>query len=275
MAALIAKDRVAEATTVTSTGNITLGGAIDADHRTVASAFADGAYAPFTVYGGGQWLSFLGTYNAGTNEIARTTFVASSTGSNINFNAGTKTVICGLLGSLMSVGRQSIWLDARGAKKRTTNGPADDALETATNKVMLDGIGFDASTIEYVQWRWRMPKQWDKGAISFVPVWRHLATTTNFKVSWGLQAAAFADTDAGDFAFGTAIYSNDTGGTTASIYIGPESASVTVSGSPGDEELVVFQGLRKADDGTNDTLAVDAVLLGFVIYINTIAGSDT
>jgi hypothetical protein len=183
-------------------------------------------------------------------------------------------VLCSPIAKHMGVGRQSIWLDARGAKKRTTNGPADDALETTTNKVMFDGAAFDPSTIQYAQWRWRMPKQWDKGAITFVPVWRHLATTTNFGVSWGLQAAAWADTDPGDFAFGTAVYSNDTGGTTGAIYMGPESAGITVAGSPGDEELVTFQGLRKADDATNDTLAVNAVLLGFVVYINTIQGND-
>lgn len=171
-------------------------------------------------------------------------------------------------------GLQEVYVDARGLKKRTTNGPADDALETATNKVMLDGLGFDATAIEYAQFRYAMPKQWDRGTITAEFYWRHLATTTNFKVSWGIQAIAMSDDDAGEAAFGTAVYANDTGGTTADVYISPTTSAMTVGGSPAVEDLVTFQVLRKADDGTNDTLAVDAILLGVKLFINTTTGND-
>jgi hypothetical protein len=119
-----------------------------------------------------------------------------------------------------------------------------------------------------------MPKQWDRGPITAIFYWRHPATTANFKVSWGLQAVAISDDDAGEAAFGTAQYANDTGGTTADIYVSPETSAITVAGSPAAGDLTFFQLLRKADDGTNDTLAVDAVLVGVKLIINTTTGTD-
>ena len=226
---------------------------------------------------GNDFEIFIGTYTSSGTTVSRDTVIKSK----IAGTAGTTKLTLAGNATLRSVspadvffGRESIYVDARGMKKRTTNGPADDALETSTNKVMLDGLGFDASTIEYAQFRWRMPKMWNEGTVTFIPVWRHLATTTNFKVSWGLQAVALSNDDAGDDAFGTAQYSNDEGGTTADVYVGPESSAITIAGSPAAEDFVVFQVFRKADDGTNDTLAVDAVLLGIVVFINTHSSTD-
>ena len=50
--------------------------------------------------------------------------------------------------------------------------------------------------------------------------------------------------------------------------------SATVAGTPQAGDWVTFQVLRKADDGTNDTLAVDARLLGVRLYITTDAADD-
>ena len=93
-------------------------------------------------------------------------------------------------------------------------------------------------------------------------------------MSWGLQAVALSDDDAMDAAFGTAQYSNDTGGTTDDLYNGPESSAITIAGAPASEDVVIFQVLRKADDATNDTLAIDAKLLGVTLYLNTSAVTD-
>ena len=177
-----------------------------------------------------------------------------------------------LAGSTLGV--QSIWVPASEIYTRTTNGAAAGSVETATNKVMLKTFDFDAGTPEYVQFVRRMPKKWNLGTVTAVFAWSHAATTTNFGVSWGIQAAAISDDDAMDAAFGTAIYSNDTGGTTNDFYVSPATAAVTIAGTPAAEDLVVFQVLRKADDGTNDTLAVDARLHGVTLYFTTAAGTD-
>jgi len=171
-------------------------------------------------------------------------------------------------------GKQAIPIPVTAMIARTTNGPQMGQSEVGTNKIMRRSLDFDASTIEYAQFSIAMPKSWNEGTISFEPIWAHPATTTNFKASWGLQAVACSDGDALDAAFGTAQYSNDTGGATDTIYIGPESAAITVAGTPQAGDWVTFQVLRKADDGTNDTLAVDARLLGVRLYITTDAADD-
>jgi hypothetical protein len=87
-------DRVAESTISTGLGDINLAGAIDTDHATFGSQFADGDTMPVTVFGGGKWLTFIGQYNLGANSLSRITFRRSSTGSNLSLS-GTMTVLCG------------------------------------------------------------------------------------------------------------------------------------------------------------------------------------
>lgn len=171
-------------------------------------------------------------------------------------------------------GTHTIWLPASAMVSRTTNGAASGTAETTTNKVMFKTLDFDASTIEYAQFAVRMPKSWNEGTVTAAFTWSHAATTTNFKVSWGLQGVALSDDDAGDAAFGTAIYANDTGGTTDDIYVSPTTAAITIAGTPAAEDWVVFQVLRKADDATNDTLAIDARLHGLTLYYTVNAGDD-
>jgi hypothetical protein len=176
--------------------------------------------------------------------------------------------------SAANIGLHSLWIPAQGFTPRTTNGAAPGTIELATNKIMFRTLDFDASTIEYAQFQIAMPKSWNEGTVQFRAVWSHAATTTNFKVSWGLQGVAVSDDDAGDVAFGTAIYSNDDGGTTNDVYRSPLSAAITIAGTPLAEDVIVFQVLRKADDATNDTLAVDARLHGIVLFFTTDAGND-
>lgn len=171
-------------------------------------------------------------------------------------------------------GKHTIWIPAAAMTARTTNGAVAGSEETSTNKVMLSSLDFDASTIEYAQFAIQMPESWDESTITAKFTWKHAATTTNFGVSWGIQGVALSDDDASDAAFGTAIYANDTGGTTGDIYRSPETAAVTIAGTPAAGDYVVFQVLRKADDGTNDTMAIDAGLLGVSVFYTVAAGTD-
>jgi hypothetical protein len=171
-------------------------------------------------------------------------------------------------------GRQSLYIPAAALTSRPSNGAGAGLSELSTNKVVVRSLDFDASTIEYAQFSLRMPKAWNEGTITAVFHWTHASTTTNFKVSWGLQAVALSNDDAMDAAFGTAQYANDTGGTTNDLYMSPETSAITIAGSPAAEDLIAFQVLRKADDATNDTLAVDARLIGLTIYLTTDAETD-
>ncbi|WP_420131933.1 hypothetical protein [Rhodopseudomonas sp.] len=94
MAVLKYADRVAESTVASGTGDIELAGAIDGDHATFGSQFANGDEMPVTVFGGGAWMTFRGRYNAGANSLTRVTFRDSSTGTNLSLS-GTMTVLCG------------------------------------------------------------------------------------------------------------------------------------------------------------------------------------
>lgn len=220
------------------------------------------------------------------NEGTGTITVATQGGNLIN-GASTKAVIAGTTYDIewtgtaykavevsAGTGRHSIWIPIDAMIGRITNGPGVTVDESTTNKQTLRTLDFDASTIEYAQFRYPMPKSWDEGTVTFRPRWRHGATTVNFKTSWGLQGLALSDDDAIDTAYGTAQFSNDTGGTTDDLYVGPESAAITIAGTPQAEDSVLFQVFRKADDATNDTLAIDARLLGIDLIINTNVGND-
>lgn len=171
------------------------------------------------------------------------------------------------------VGQQTIWIPASAMYSRTTNGAASGTIETSTNKVMLRTLDFDTSTQEFAQFNIQMPKSWNRSTLICQFVWTHPTTTTNFGVVWAIEAVAFANDDAADTAFGTAVQVSDTGGTANDIYITDETSALTVSGSPGNEEWVVFQIKRVPEDGS-DTMAVDARLLGVKIHYTTNAATD-
>lgn len=89
--ALIVKDRVQETSTTTGTGTLTLAGAVSG-FQTFSSAIGNGNTTYYAIVGGSEWEVGLGTVAAGT--LARTTVIASSTGSAVSFSAGTKNVFC-------------------------------------------------------------------------------------------------------------------------------------------------------------------------------------
>lgn len=173
-----------------------------------------------------------------------------------------------------SSGRHAVPVMASAMLPSATGGCAAIAsVATSANKPDLLTLDFDKDTEEYAQFAIPMPKSWDEGTVTFKALWSHASTTTNFGVVWGLQAAAVSDGDAIAATFGTAQTSTDTGGTTDTLYMSPESSAITVNGTPAAEDLVYFRIYRKSADGS-DTLAVDARLHGIVLYITTDAAND-
>jgi len=171
-------------------------------------------------------------------------------------------------------GRHSIPILAGSMRPSVTGGCSTLAtLASAANQPDIQTLDFDTTTQEYAQFSIPMPKSWNEGTVTFKPIWSHAATTTNFGVVWDLQAVAVSDDDAIAVAFGTAQTSTDTGGTTDDAYIGPESSTITVAGTPAAEDLVFFRISRVTGNGS-DTLAIDARLHGIVLYITTDAEND-
>lgn len=162
------------------------------------------------------------------------------------------------------VAHKQLWI--ANWKPTLTSGCGEpEQIEMGTNDTVFDYLAFDASTIEYAYANVPMPDDYSGGTIYAKFYWTHPAATA-FKVSWGLQAVAISNDDAMDVAQGTAIYSNDEGGTTTDLYISPLTAAITIAGTPAAGDLVQFRASRKADDATNDTLDVDAYLIGAMVY---------
>lgn len=171
------------------------------------------------------------------------------------------------------VGKETIWVSASSMTPRATNGAARGSAEMTTNKNMFVTLDYDTTTQEFAQFEIFFPKSWNLGTVTFQPVWSHASTTVNFGVVWSLAGVARSDDDAGDVAFGTVQTSTDTGGTTNDIYIGPESAAITIAGTPATGDTVQFQLARVPSDGS-DTMAIDARLHGIKVFFTTSASTD-
>lgn len=170
--------------------------------------------------------------------------------------------------TLAIAGKQAVWIPASAMVSRTTNGAAAGSVEMTTNDNMFVTLDFDTTTQEFAQFAWCMPSSWNESTVTFLPVWSHPSTATNFGVVFQLAGVAISNDDAGDVAFGTAQTSTDTGGTTNDIYKGPESSAITIAGSPAAGDYVMFQVARVPANGS-DTMAVDARLHGIVLFITT------
>lgn len=270
-ALLAAGSAVSAGVIATSTSSVTIGAGAKAYTIQTGKLFAAGMFVLCASNADRSKFQIcqVDTYNAGTGALALLAPWVTSAGGG-TFADWTIS----LAAVPQGIGKFAWYFPIGAMISRVTNGGAFAQLETATNKIMLDSIDFDASTIEYGQFKVRMPKSWDLGQISFSATWSHSTTTTNFKVSWGLRAVAISDNEAADAAMGTPVYSNDTGGVAGRIYTSPVSADMTVAGSPSAEDFVVYEIFRKADDATNDTLAIDARLHGITLYVQSNAGSD-
>jgi hypothetical protein len=177
-----------------------------------------------------------------------------------------------ILASAAEASTQTIYIPAGAMKADPTAGPSIATVELA-NGPNITTLDFDTASDEHAQFAIRMPKGWNEGTVTFVPSWSHPATTTNFGVAWFLQAVAIGNDDTLNVAFGTAVGSVDTGGTTNDLYIGPASSAITIAGTPAAEDLVQFQIYRDVSDA-GDTLAVDARLHGITVYYTTTSLSD-
>jgi len=172
-----------------------------------------------------------------------------------------------------NIGRHSIWVPASGMVPLSSNGAAAATVAIGSNVVMARTLNFDSTSIEYAQFDIAMPKSWNEGTVTAVPIWSHAATTTNFGVVWAVQAVALSNDDSLDATYGTAQTSTDTGGTTNDLYRAPETAAITIGGTPLAEDYVIFR-VARYPASAGDTLAVDARLHGLVLYITTDAGND-
>lgn len=215
-----------------------------------------------------------GADGAGTGDVVGPASAVDNRVASFDGATGKLIQDAGMVASaLAQQGKQTIWMPAGAMTPRLTNGAAPGLIEMASNLNMVRTLDFDPDTEEFAQFEIHFPKSWNLGTLTFQPVWSHPATVTNFGVVWSLQAVSQSDSDALDVAFGTALTSTDTGGTTNDRYIAPESAAITAGGTPAAGDVVVFQ-LRRVVGNGSDTLAVDARLHGIRLFFTTNAATD-
>lgn len=244
----------------------------DINGASTSLTVSDGTFA-IVVCTGTEWHSVatLPAASAATEGAAGVVELATTGEAEAGTDTARAVTPAGLLAAVS--GQQTIWVPAAAMTPSTTSGAAPSSFESSTNKVMASYLAFDASSEEFAQFAVQMPKGWDEGTFIAQFVWTHPSTTTNFGVTWGLEALALANDDALDTAWGTEVITADTGGTTHDIYISPESTAVTPAGSPSAEEWVVFRVTRVVGDA-GDTMGVDAWLLGVKLHYTTDAFTD-
>lgn len=224
-------------------GGILLGSGASA--ITAMSVLADGAI----VVGDGA-----------TDPVAMTAF-ESSTGNLLAAKGGT-------------IGQQTIWIPAGAMEPRVTTAPATlNAVEIGTSLIALRTMDFATDADDHAGFAIQMPKGWNESTVIAQFVWSHATTTVNFGVSWAIRAGAYANSDLLTTALGTAVVTDDTGGTTDDLFISPESTAITIAGSPAAEEWVYFEVFRDVSD-PNDDMAIDARLHGVKIHYTIDAGTD-
>ena len=159
---------------------------------------------------------------------------------------------------------RKLWLG--NAKPTYTSGCAVSVdLEMTTNKNMYDYLAFDASTDEYAYVNVPMPNDYNGGTVYGQFYWTHPATSSDFATKWSLSGVGFADDDTLDAAQGTAGTAIDTGGTTYDLYISPATGAITLAGAPLAGELINWR-VGRLGTSTDDTLAVDAYLMGVMVW---------
>ena len=93
-------------------------------------------------------------------------------------------------------------------------------------------------------------------------------------MAWFLEGVAVSDNDSIDVAYGTAVKSQDDAqGAVEEVLVSP-AATVTIGGSPADNDLCFFRIYRDISD-SDDDMAGDARLIGIRILFTTDAENDS
>ncbi len=174
--------------------------------------------------------------------------------------------------SLSTVGVHDIWIPSQAMYPTTTNGATDiETTEVSATKPEVRFLGFATGADDFAQFSIAMPKSWNEGTITAEFYWT--AASGSGGVSWGLQGVCLSEGDAHNTAFGTAVVVDDTLTTANDLHISPTTSAMTLAGSPAAGDIAYFQLFRDTDD-SNDTLGVDAKLIGVKLHYTTEAETD-
>lgn len=153
---------------------------------------------------------------------------------------------------------------ASGTLSTTDGATSGTKIELATNKQNLNNYpSFPNGAKKYIEWECMMPDDWDGGPFTAQYFWTANSTSTN-SVVWGMAACCYADNDALDRAWGTAVEVTDANG--SAVYterVSAVSAPITPAGTPAAGQSIHFRAYRLGSGA--DNLAVAALLKWVVI----------
>jgi hypothetical protein len=246
----------------------TAAGATWTDLGTVTTADINGGTIDGAVIGGAS--SAAGTFttlSATTIELGH----ASDT-TLARVSAGVVSIEGSNIIKANTTATRTIVLTAAGGWPSTTAGCATNTkVETSTNDMNYYTLDFDQTTEENAEWSVTMPDNYDGGTITAIFYWTAASGTGD--VIWGIKGRAFANDDALDQAFGTAVTVTDTLITAGDLHISSATAAVTFAGSPAGGQFVAIKVYRDADAG-GDTLNADARLMAVKIEYGINAYTD-
>jgi len=165
---------------------------------------------------------------------------------------------------LSPVGTQHQWVPAAACYPAVTD-PCGvlQQSEFGTNDVDIETLDFAGiTTDEIAKFDWTPPQAWDAGTIKCKPYWTAVAGAGT--VEFEFSGLSLKNDDAMDIAFGTAQPSVFTFTAADDLHIGPQTAAITLSGTPQVTEFSWIQ-IKIQRDQVNDTKTEDAKLIGFVL----------
>jgi hypothetical protein len=212
MAHIIA-DRVQETSTTTGTGAITLAGAVTG-FRTFGSVMANGDTIYYTITDqspSANWEVGVGTWNTG-GTLSRTTILASSTGSAVNFTSGALYVF-----GTYAAGK-AVYQDLNG-KVGLFAGTTGSANQGA---IYYGTLGYsDQNTLASFQssvnnYNQLVVQNTNSGtqASADLTISNNLGTASTYYANFGINSSGFSGT--GSFGLPNAVYVGAAGGATAS-----------------------------------------------------------
>ena len=168
------------------------------------------------------------------------------------------------------VGKQDIFIPASAMWGRTTSAAGGlTKVETATNKINYQVWEFDSASVEYVQFSWIPPRNYNNGTVKFTFYWTNAAGLSTETVDWNVAGVAISNDDPLEVAMGTAITTTDTWIAQNDVHISSQSSAVTIGGTPADSDFIMFEISRKV---STDNMTGDARLLGVVLEYSIDSG---
>ena len=86
--------------------------------------------------------------------------------------------------AVLTGGKHTIWIPASAMRARASNGAEPATAFSGANANEFSVFNFDQTTMEGVFFNIAMPKGWDEGNLTFIPIWSALAGSTRAAAAW-------------------------------------------------------------------------------------------